>query len=98
MGIIATFLSLACDAWDPCFNFMEYFAVRKFATCISSCAEQCSVMWSVLIQPFLFLRDQHSELASLRHHVEMELHALLSFGLRENVAPRTFIEPSDFVQ
>lgn len=74
--ISTTFLSLACDAWDSGFNLMEYFSVRKFATCISSCAERCSVMWSVLIKPFLFLQDQHCELASSRHHIEKELHAL----------------------
>lgn len=76
MDISAAFLSLPCDACNPGFNFMEYFSVSKLATCISSCAEQCSVMWSVLIKPFLFLRDQHCELASLRHHVETELRAL----------------------
>lgn len=76
MGISATLLSLACDAWDPGFNFMEYFSVRKFATCISSCAEWCSVMWSVLIKPFLSLPDQHCELASLRRHVGTELPTL----------------------
>lgn len=55
-------------------------------------------MWSVLIKPFLFLRDQQCELASLKHHTETESHALFSFGLREKAAPKTYIEPCDFVQ